>query len=243
MLSVVLCVAPLAALAQEVGDGGPATGEPTPGLEAAEAIVLALGGAVEADLIVSQVQAGNTLSQTNVTETAEIHGSFSGNTGILQVNQDAGAFTNQANVVAIAIGGHGDGAFADTATAQGVAYVGNKITISGGDYKNSIHDSFNGVSGITQVNQNTGAFNNQANVVAVGIGFNAGEAFQAIDDMALAGYAGDNEILIDGPIQTENSITDSFNGHSGILQVNQISGGVGVTAAQAVNVNMIPVAP
>ncbi len=241
VLSIALCIAPLAVLAQELGDDDSFGGGATPGPAAVEAIVLAFGGGVEADALVTQVNVGNDVSGNNISQFVDINGSFSGNTGVLQANQDAGVFANQGNVVAIAVGGHADGAFADISVGLGVAYVDNSVKIVDGDFRNRIHNSFNGVSGITQVNQNTGAMNNQLNVVAMGIGVEGGGGLVALDDLVLSGYAGDNEAVVE-EIEAENTITDSFNDYSGILQVNQVSGGVGVTAVQAVIVNINPVA-
>ncbi len=244
VLSIVYCAAHFVVPGKAIADADGQYREATPGPAAVEAIVLALGGAAEADMIVTQTMVGNTVIGNNVSETVEMHGSFGATTGIMQINQDAGTLANQANVLALAIGGDAAGTFVDAFAAYAVIYAGNTVNIDGGSYKNSIDGSFNGSSGIAQVNQNTGALNNQVNGVAIGIGPSGSGGMVALSDAVLSVYAADNEIDVDieDEMETENSLTNSFNGFSGIAQVNQISGGVAVTAAQAININIIPAA-
>lgn len=242
VLSVAYCAAHLVVPGTAIADEDGVFGGATPGPAAVKAIVMALGGAAEADMIVTQTKINNTVVGNNVNESVEIQGSFGGTTGIMQINQDAGTFANQANVVALAVGGDAAGTFADAFAAYAVVYADNTVRINGGSYKNSIDGSFNGSSGIAQVNQNTGALNNQINGVAIGMSLEGSSEVVELSEALLSIYAGGNETDVDGEIETGNTLTDSFNGFTGIAQVNQISGGVGVTAAQAININIIPAA-
>jgi hypothetical protein len=97
--------------------------------------------------------------------TATIFGSVNGNAGIVGVNQNAGNFANQHNVVAIAIGF--EGVVALTEAALGQVNTGHDVVeIETIKYGNII-GSGNANSGIVGINQNAGNNNNQAHVVSL----------------------------------------------------------------------------
>lgn len=203
-----------------------------PGAEAAASVAYyVLGGGYSAEANLSQGQVGNTLNQTDVTEVTDITGSLNGNVGITQVNQDAGNFVNQANIVSIAMGGSARGTLGELAASVSVEYVGNTVVADGARLENHIHNSFNGGSGVTQVNQNAGGFNNQYNVMVVGVGLDGTEDLIALSDSDLSAHVGENEVTLEGDIEMSNSLTDSFNNYSGIAQVSQAAG-YGITTTQ-----------
>lgn len=208
-------------------------------LEGAAAITQAYGG-YSADVVVVQGNIDNVLNLADVINISRIDGSFNGNSGIAQVNQSTGSLDNQANVVAIAIGGSAEGGFGHLSATADVTYKGNKVIVRDAVLGSHINDSFNNMSGIAQVNQSSGGLNNQHNVVAIGVGVSGTADFVALSDSALAEHTGGNEITIEGDFEADNSVTNSFNNYSGIAQVNQVAG-YGNTTAQtvAVTVNTI----
>ncbi len=210
-------------------------------LEGAAAIAEVYGG-YSADVVVVQGNTYNFVDQAGVTNISNIDGSFNGNSGIAQVNQSTGNLDNQANVVAMAIGGSAEGGFGHLSATVGVVYEGNKVIVKDAVLGSHINNSFNNMSGIAQVNQSSGGLNNQHNVVAVGVDLSGATDFIALSDTALAEHTGGNEITIEGGFEADNSITNSFNNYSGIAQVNQVAG-YGNTTAQtvAVTVNTINV--
>lgn len=86
---------------------------------------------------------------------------------------------------------------------------------------NSIDASGNGSQGILGLNQDAGDFNNQGNAVAIALS-------SSEDSVALAKVILDSEqagsVSTSAPTVQSNSITNSFNNTSGIVQVNQSTG-------------------
>jgi hypothetical protein len=109
---------------------------------------------------------------------ATISNSVNGNAGIVGVNQNAGNFANQHNVVAIAIGFEGVVALTEAALGQ-VNTNHNVIEIETVKYGNII-SSGNLNTGIVGINQNAGNNNNQAHVVS----------FSALASTAVIGVPG-----------------------------------------------------
>jgi hypothetical protein len=100
-----------------------------------------------------------------------ITSSFNDFTGIGQANQSAGHMNNQNNVVALSAG-LGDSCYADEFVAVNDTYLTQKNTLGWASVSfainsNNINDSFNGFTGIGQVNQSAGSMNNQANIVSI----------------------------------------------------------------------------
>ena len=206
-------------------------------LEGAAAIAETYGGGYAADAVVVQGNTYNFVDQAGVSNVSRIDGSFNGTSGIAQVNQTTGSLDNQANVVAIAVGGTAEAGFGEASTTAGVVYKGNTVKVKDAVLGSHISNSFNNMAGIAQVNQSSGGLNNQHNVVAIGIGVDGAADFSALSDSALATETGGNEITVEGDFQAENSITNSFVGFSGIAQVNQVAG-YGNTAAQTLSVTV-----
>lgn len=203
-----------------------------------------IGQTHESSAYVVQVAINNVLHEDAVAHRNLIVGSFGGNRGIVSVNQDSGSFNNQANVRAISIGG-GDGAAFQQAEAWGVQVVGGNVVTAtgGGGYHNSIESSFNGGSGIVGVNQAAGSANAQANLVALTFSTGAGVEVLALGDSTLAQVSGDNDVNVDDQTPRSNTVSDSFNGFSGVAQVNQAAGNanaVGQSIGINANVRTLP---
>lgn len=215
----------------------------TPGgatVEGAESIVESYGGAYSADAIVVQGNVYNFADLAGVSTIGRIDRSFNGIEGIAQVNQSVGNFENQANVVAMAMGGTAEGVFGDLSAAVGVIYKDNTVKVRDAVLGSHINNSFNNMSGVAQVNQSSGGLNNQHNVLVVGVDLQGTTEFIALSDDALAVHSGGNEIDVDGDFEPGVSRTNSFNNFSGIAQVNQVAGyGNTTTQTMAVSVNTI----
>jgi len=89
------------------------------------------------------------------------------------------------------------------------------------DSANAFTDSGNGSQGLIGVNQNTGDFNNQANIASIALS-------GAGDSAALAQVIADAEqrdnVAFDSQVVQTNSISDAFNNFSGVAQLNQTTG-------------------
>jgi len=130
---------------------------------------------------------GNTVNAKDSTFTASIGpGSLSGNTGIVQLNQDAGNNNNQTNAIALAAGVDNDAAedvlvaLSEAALGQessnNVVTEGGGTTLANGDLTNNdatfksatMDGALNGSTGaVIGVNQAAGNNANQGNVVSV----------------------------------------------------------------------------
>jgi hypothetical protein len=112
---------------------------------------------------------------------AEVDGSIRDNNGITQYNQDVGWASNQNNVISAALGRGSVFAEANASVAQynqgnTITETGRLISVTGAPdpaarirqalMTNSVVNN----TGVTQVNQNAGVFNNQSNSLAAGIG-------------------------------------------------------------------------
>jgi hypothetical protein len=101
--------------------------------------------------------------------TASIDASVTGNAGVTSVNQSAGDMNQQLNAssLGISFASPGDDAVALAEADLGQFLNNNIVNYYGGGETASITASVNNNAGITGVNQAAGAFNQQANVVAV----------------------------------------------------------------------------
>ncbi len=206
-------------------------------VEGAAAIVETYGGGYAADVVVIQGNVYNFADLAGVSNIGRIDRSFNGVAGIAQVNQSTGNFDNQANVVAMAVGGTAEGGFGHLSASVGVIYKDNTIKVRDAVLGSHITNSFNNTSGIAQVNQSSGGLNNQHNVLAIGIGVDGTADFVALSDSALASHTGNNVVEVEGDYEADTSMTNSFNNYSGIAQVNQVAG-YGNTTAQTLTVNV-----
>jgi hypothetical protein len=164
-------------------------------------------------------------SQTSQTTTSnDIESSVDQTQGIVDINQQAGDANNQGNVTSIAVttDANNSAALAGVIASQDNLATSPDALSSGGT--NTINNSFNGSSGIVQVNQVAGAHNDQLNIAALAFAPGANfspvltdiELKQIKTPGAVSGvpsYAGD-----------ENSINNSFDNFQGIAQVQQVAG-------------------
>ncbi len=211
-------------------------------LEGAESIVLSYGGAYSADAIVVQGNVYNFADLAGVTNIGRIERSFNGIVGVAQANQSTGSFENQANVLAIAIGGTAEESYGHLSAAVGVIYQDNTVKVRDAVLGSHITDSFNNMSGVAQVNQSSGGLNNQHNVLVVGVNLEGATEFKALSDEALAVHTGGNEIDVEGDFEANGGIKNSFNNFNGIAQANQVAGfGNTTTQTMAVSVNTIDI--
>jgi hypothetical protein len=100
-----------------------------------------------------------------VNKQALIEDSINDNSGVINVNQNAGNMNNQSNGVAAAVGLGALLALSESALGQ--ANSGNHVVEAETVKTSTIDGSINGNSGIVNVNQSTGNMNNQGNVVSL----------------------------------------------------------------------------
>lgn len=109
----------------------------------------------------------NIINTVNVVfRDADMDGSVNHNLGIVQVNQSAGNINNQSNAVTLALALSGGVALSEADLGQANAH--NQVHEQDVIKNAEIADSVNGNFGIVGVNQTSGNFANQANVVALG---------------------------------------------------------------------------
>jgi hypothetical protein len=99
-----------------------------------------------------------------VTKTARIMDSVNNNSGVVHVNQNAGDMNNQLNGTSMAIGLEGIVALSETDLGQ--FNTGNDVTDTNTVKLDIITGSVSGNSGIVNVNQSSGAMNNQATMIS-----------------------------------------------------------------------------
>jgi len=124
----------------------------------------------DANAAASQKNRGN-ISTTRVpfnlevwNKEALIEDSLNTNSGVIHFNQNAGDMNNQLNVTSVAVG---DGSIVAMADSQlGQFNTGNQVFDTNTQKRDRILGSVNGNSGIVNVNQSSGKFNNQATVVS-----------------------------------------------------------------------------
>jgi hypothetical protein len=102
---------------------------------------------------------------------ADIINSINGNSGVTQVNQNAGVANNQANSVSLALSLGRTNAGGTTAVALSEAdlgqwNIGHRVNERDTIKVGRIIGSINNNGGITSVNQSTGNMNNQATVIS-----------------------------------------------------------------------------
>jgi hypothetical protein len=191
--------------------------------EEAEALAVGSGeGASTAIVALKQVLVGNSVVQQGIHGLTEIRDSFNGNAGIFGVNQDAGNFNNQANVVAFVMG-RGDPIGQVLSVSIDVEKHDNVVVTNGSTHQERIVGSFNGSTGIVGVNQSAGSANNQVNAVAVGVGVMLGTEATVLHSTDLETLTTEDEPTED-PRPLRPGIVDSFQGYRGIAQVSQASG-------------------
>lgn len=173
---------------------------------------------------------------------ALISDSINDNTGVVGVNQDVGNMVNQANVVALATTN------SETALTHAQAEA-DQVNVANSSFHRemtafdindpegnpnltaTITDSVSGNAGVVGVNQNAGNMNNQANLVAMSVGL--GSHF-ALSESAL-GQVNVGNHVVEAQTVKFDLISNSANGNSGVVGVNQSVGNMN-NQASAVSV-------
>lgn len=192
-------------------------------------------GAAEAEALANVDNVGNSVttgpaddvaSQKSASIDDPDTGSINDNAGIIGVNQDVGNMVKQGNIVSISV--------TDTATSFVESQAGVDQLNSGNsstqeetalldDTSNrstSIVNSINNNAGVVGVNQNAGNMNDQTNAVALAVGI--GDYF-ALSEAEL-GQENTGNVVVESFTRATGTITDSINGNSGIVGVNQATG-------------------
>jgi hypothetical protein len=164
---------------------------------------------------------------------AEVIGSINDNTGVTQFNQDVGHQSNQKNLLSAALGRQA--AFAEANNASAQYNIGNRIGESGRLIPQTegpprvavvrqslLVGSVNANVGLTQVNQNSGIFNNQLNSVALAIGFTdqVGVALAETD----LGQWNTNQRTHEVRTARVAGMSDAVSDNTGIVMGNQAAG-------------------
>jgi hypothetical protein len=149
---------------------------------------------------------------------ASINNSVNGNAGVTQVNQDVGYSVNQGNVLSAAVAKNAYFADANASVQQTTA--GNALYGYVNEARARISGSVNKNVGVTMVNQNVGAMNNQNNTVSLALGKDATVALAEAD----LGQFNTNNNYDEYCPNRSSTITSSVNGNTGVTTVNQTSG-------------------
>jgi hypothetical protein len=149
------------------------------------------------------------------------------NTGIGQLNQDTGNFANQGNVISAGLD-FGKDAFANAEGYVEQITSGNNVFHSEGSVALRsnppidavITGSFNTNEGVFMGNQNSGNVNSQHNVLALAV---ADSAVWALSDAGLNQVNAGNVAFETNSVKRD-LITNSVNGNTGIVMINQSVG-------------------
>lgn len=184
------------------------------------------------------------ITDQDIDKTVSTIDSVNANTGIVQFNQDAGNVANQGNVMSAAAVFTDEGdtqvvmseAYADQRVSdsqstheegfqnlEGLVDANGNVTLDGNfeyDLTAEIVNSYNGNSGVVMGNQNVGNANNQHNLLSLAVGDNA---VVALSDAGL-GQQNSGNMLRDVNSLKHGSVTNSMNGNTGIVAVNQSTG-------------------
>lgn len=184
------------------------------------------------------------ITDQDIDKTVSTINSVNANTEIVQFNQDAGNVANQGNVMSAAAVFTDEGdtqvvmseAYADQRVSdsqstheegfqnlEGLVDANGNVTLDGNfeyDLTAEIVNSYNGNSGVVMGNQNVGNANNQHNLLSLAVGDNA---VVALSDAGL-GQQNSGNMLRDVNSLKHGSVTNSMNGNTGIVAVNQSTG-------------------
>jgi hypothetical protein len=169
----------------------------------------------------------NQAAVLGIVPTNNINNSFVGFVGVAQVNQSAGLLNNQGNVLAAGFTGQLGFPLSMVEAAVEKANVGNVLAIADSVFADNIVSSFNGFTGLAQVNQAAGILNNQDNVFALATNLpTAGDVQRpmvAENDTFLSMENTGNAAMVANTVTTA-TIRNSFNSYTGFAQVNQAPG-------------------
>ncbi len=218
--------------AQESGTGALPSGSssaPDPSLVEVETEVLSVSaaGMVSSHAVAAQVIADNRIEESGVTSRVLLQDAFQGNSGIVNLNQEAGNVNNQANVRVLAFMATEVGSIIGALNLSvSQAATNNTVLSDSSDHSTRIGNSFGGTAGIVGVNQSAGSANNQLNIMAMAVGDTLGPDALPIGDTTLGQvFSGKRDVQTASGSRAD-VIENSFANFRGIAQVNQSSGDV-----------------
>lgn len=177
----------------------------------------------------------NVIVDVGTTSAATIRDSLFNNLGIVQVNQDAGTASNQANMVLIVVGS--GAAIADNLLVLEVAHENNTVLSGNVTRTNTIQNVLDGSAGIVQVNQNTGNTNTNVNFLGIALGLAKGDVAVSMSDAALRLTGSGNQYTVEGTL-TQTSTVSGVTNFTGIAQIAQ-SNGDGNVAANTMSIGIV----
>jgi hypothetical protein len=202
--------------------------------------------AAEAEALINQDNKFNEACENCAEKRDIIRDSGSRNNGVVDVNQAAGNMNNQGNAVSIAVDDRQVPPDApDESPKPGDSYAQAQSAVEQRNHGNlddatnlieksaRIANSFNANAGVVHVNEATGNMANQANSLAMAVGFGEGgvsiaEAdlgqYNAFNDVFESGENHESEVAHDGFVNKHVTITGSVNRNSGVVGVNQTAG-------------------
>lgn len=191
------------------------------------ASVVTNDGAALSDATSTQ-RASNNSPSTNANTSALLADVANASTGIVAINQSSATGSAQANIASIALTKGTGGLAAASATGSAVIGQSNPGVFDGGLATSTIANIGNDSSGIYAINQVSGNGGTQENIIAIAAATN-GVALADVTGSGLNGSDNDNDSLGQNGQFPANagavSLTDSFNNMSGLVQLNQASGG------------------
>jgi hypothetical protein len=177
----------------------------------------------------------NVIVDLGTTSATTIQDSIFNNIGIVQVNQDAGTASNQANIVQIVVAS--GAAIADSLLVVEVAHENNTVHSGNVTRTNTIHNVLDGSAGIVQINQNTGNTNTGVNALVIALGLAKGDVAISVSDAALYKTASGNQYTVEGTLTQTNTISGLSN-FTGIAQIAQ-NNGDGNVAANTMSIGIV----
>jgi hypothetical protein len=100
--------------------------------------------------------------------------------------------------------------------------TGNTVIETNGVHRTSLESSVLGGAGIFVINQDTGNFANQANIVVISLGATSGSAIDEMSTALFSRITGNTAIITGGA--RSNRIVGSFGNTFGVFAINQNSG-------------------
>lgn len=201
--------------------------------------------AAEAEALINQENNNNEACGNCAEKRSQIVDSLTDNNGVIDVNQAAGNMNNQANAVAISVDDRNitpDNP--DTSFKEGQSFADAQAAVEQDNNDNPvdatnlieksvlIEGSLNDNAGVVHANQSSGNMYNQANSLAMAVGF--GDGGVALAEAALGQVNTNNQVFEAGEQGAESAIinklatiTESVNGNSGVVGVNQGTGNMG----------------
>lgn len=190
--------------------------------------ILSVATAAEAGAALADANSSQSIADLSV-QTAAISGASitdvaNAASGVIGINQSAASGSSQANAIALAFtDSPGSIAIASATSSASYQFGTSADQITGASVR--IDNLGNGTAGIMQANQIAGSGGRQSNLIALA---SAGEGIALADATALTarstGTNPNGDQAISGEIGSA-SFTNSFNGATGLVQVNQATGG------------------